>query len=237
MVLASTACFGQQEGAESGRNQVVKLVLTPNLIYSSAFVGSYERVMKENQTLSLTGGVAEFPKLFGGSNRFTVDRESSSSGFVAGVDYRFYMKKENRFVAPHGVYIGPYINYYNFHNDRQIRQSSAAVGSDLRLVTDVAFLNVGGQIGYQFVVNDRWTFDFIFFGPSISNYYLKLDLEGNFSPDEENEVIEEILEQFPLLKSLLDDETVTLHGTNSKWAPGYRFTAMIGYKFGRKKSK
>src|SRR6185436_5572035 len=189
MCGCSTCCIAQDPEGSSDRKQVIKLVLTPNLIYSSAFVFSYERVMKPWQTLSITAGYVEFPKLFGNSNHFEVQRENSKGGFMVGADYRFYMKKENRFAPPHGVYIAPFISYYNFTNQRDIRDLSSATTTTTRLVTDISFLNIGGQIGYQFVVNDRWTFDFIFFGPSISNYSLNLDLQGAYTVDQENEIV------------------------------------------------
>ena len=234
LLIAPFASHGQEQEGESNRNQIVKLVLTPNLIYNNAFVVSYERIIKENQTLSITGGVVQFPQIFSGSKLFS-QRESSGSGFTFGADYRFYLKKENKYKAPHGLYIAPFVSYYQFNNSRYLRDQTDVTATDVKFVTDIAFLNVGAQIGYQFVFNDRWTFDVIFIGPSISNYKLNLNLEGNYSVDKENEIVKELLDRFPLLNKLVDGNTLTLHGNNSSWAPGYRFSAMVGYKFGKKK--
>lgn len=235
LIIAPLALSAQDDVASSDRKNIIKLVLTPRMLYSDAYVLSYERVMKPYQTMNITAGLVKFPKLFDSSNSLNVQENTSSSGFTFGFDYRFYMHKENKFTAPHGIYLGPYISYYQFENDRLLRSISS--GSDVRFVTDIAFLNIGAQLGYQFVLNDRWTFDFIFVGPAITNYKLGLDLQGTLSVDEENELVQELLEQFPLLKDLIDDEDVTVKGTNTKWAPGYRFTAMVGYKFSIGKKK
>ncbi|HWA35683.1 MAG TPA: hypothetical protein VG737_16185, partial [Cyclobacteriaceae bacterium] len=54
---------------------------------------------------------------------------------------------------------------------------------------------------------------------------------------EENDLRDRILtalaDRFPLVKDLLGNESVDLHGTSNKWAGGFRYQMNIGYRFGR----
>ncbi len=230
MVLVPLVARPQADAANPKKN-VAKFVLSTNVFYSNAFVLGYERAINNTQSLNVVGGMLEFPTVFSGRDNIHVDEERSKGGFTGGVDYRFYLAKENKYIAPRGVYIGPFVSYYQFKKFWSLSTSTTAATLDGQM----AFLNIGGQIGYQFVVRDRFTFDFIFFGPSITNYRLNLNMQGDFTIDEENVIINEILDSFPLLDELVDDNEVTVHGTNSTWAAGYRLTCMIGYTFGRKK--
>jgi hypothetical protein len=44
-----------------------------------------------------------------------------------------------------------------------------------------------------------------------------------------------LTDRFPLIKDLLGNESVDVHGTSSKWAGGFRYQMNIGYRFGRAK--
>jgi hypothetical protein len=65
---------------------------------------------------------------------------------------------------------------------------------------------------------------------------LKARLDGDFDFDEEDliehELLLGLLERFPLLKELLEDEEIDLQGSNNKWAPGFRYQLNLGYRFG-----
>ena len=222
---------GQTDSTARIKKNVVKFVVTTNVFYANAFVLGYERAINSTQSLNIVGGRLEFPNVFSGRDIIEVDEERNKGGFTVGVDYRFYLPKENKHSAPRGVYIGPFVSYYQFKKFWTVSTSNSSANLDGQMI----FLNIGGQIGYQFVVKDRFTFDFIFFGPSITNYRLNLSMQGDFTIDEENVIINEILDSFPLLDDLVEGDDVTVHGTNSTWAPGYRLTCMIGYTFGRKK--
>jgi hypothetical protein len=95
-------------------------------------------------------------------------------------------------------------------------------------------------VGYQFVLNNRWTIDMVFAGPSFSYYKAKLGLEGNFTFDEndiQNEYLDKLLEKFPGLKNIFEGETVSASGNANKWGAGYRYQVNLGYHFGNKKKQ
>ena len=109
-----------QDAIENRRN-TIKLDLTSNLLFRNALNISYERVRRPNQTYAITVGYHEFPKVTSiGNGIETTDDSKKRTGFKVGGEYRFYLKKENKYQAPHGVYIGPYASYLNFNNERDL---------------------------------------------------------------------------------------------------------------------
>ncbi len=223
------------------RRNTIKLDLTSNLLFRNALNFSYERVRRPNQTYAITVGYQEFPKLVSiGSGIETTNDSKIRTGFKVGGEYRFYLKKENKYQAPHGVYIGPYVSYLNFNNERDLR-ITAEDGTvyDTFFKSNINVLNIGFQAGYQFVINDRWSIDLAFIGPSISRYSAKFRLDGDFDIDEEyeyqNDILKALVERFPLLDDLIKDKEVNQNGKMDTWSFGYRYQVLIGYRFGRKK--
>ncbi len=109
------------------------------------------------------------------------------------------------------------------------------------LKTKLSVLNLGFQLGYQFVLNDRWTIDLVFIGPSVSRYTSDMKLDGNFTPDEgddhANAIVDRLLDAFPMLDELVEEKQINAHGKTSSMSYGYRYQASFGYHFGRKKQR
>ena len=229
-----------QDAIENRRN-TIKLDLTSNLLFRNALNFSYERVRRPNQTYAITVGYQEFPKLTSiGTGIVTTDDSKKRTGFKVGGEYRFYLKKENKYQAPHGVYIGPYASYLNFNNERDIRiTADDGTVQDAFFKSNINVLNIGFQAGYQFVINDRFSIDLAFIGPSISRYSAKFRLDGDFDIDEEyeyqNDILKALVDRFPLLDDLIKDKEVDKNGKMDTWSFGYRYQVLIGYRFGHKK--
>ena len=207
-------------------------------IYPNSYIFSYERVTTPNQTFCISGGYEEFPDIIGVSSRTNVKDNLSKSGFKAGAEYRFYLKNENKYLAPRGVYIGPYLSYHDFYNKREIEVDVDGIKETAILKTDFSIFNVGFQLGYQFVISNRLTLDFVLVGPSISNYRANMKMEGDFTFDKEdieNEILLKMLDRFPMLDELLTNIEVTSQGTFDRWSYGWRYQFLIGYHFGKKK--
>jgi Protein of unknown function (DUF3575) len=225
--------------SDSTRKNTIKLDLTSYWLYRNAIVFSYERTVKPSQTFVVTAGVQQFPSL-GTLDSIDVTQSKRANGTKFGAEYRFYLKKENKYSAPHGVYLGPYFSYLNFKNTRGIEVNNDGTIEKGDLTTKLSVVNIGVQLGYQFVINNRWTLDFVFVGPSISNYFAKMNLDGNFTfdrEDVENEVIDALIQKFPGLEDLINDKEISDNGKISTWGYGYRYQFQIGYHFGRKKNK
>lgn len=221
------------------RRNTLKIDLTGNLLYKNTYHLSFERVIKENQSFVLSAGYQEFPRLTNLGQNVDGKKEDDRGGYKVGGEYRFYLRKENKFAAPRGVYIGPYFTALGFKSDRAIVYSGSDVPEEANLNSRANILSIGGQLGYQFVFNDRWTLDLVLIGPSFSRYNFKVKLDGDFefdAGDVENEILQAILEKYPLLTDLLNEKELDSSGTLDTWAFGYKYQFLVGYRFGKYKN-
>ena len=240
IVIGVTGASGCAQDTLSlpGRRNTIKVEFTSFALYRQPIVLSYERVVKRNQSMVFTAGLQKFPAVLNLGQGIFVSRDISASGHKLGFEYRFYLKKENKFAAPRGVYIGPYISYLGFSNQRDLTVDVNGTPESATLKTRFSIINPGVQLGYQFVLNNRWAIDLIFIGPSVSNYRGKMTLEGNFTFDPENvqnEILQNMIDRFPALEDLLTDGTVDREGTINTWSYGFRYQIHVGYHFGRKR--
>lgn len=236
-LLIPMQAFTQSDTVALRRN-TVKLDITSRWLYRQAYVISYERVINPRRTMGLIIGYQTLPEVRFFGDNITVNRDIRAAGFKLGAEYRFYLARENKYAAPRGVYLGPYLSFNNFHNEREITVDNAGTPEYATLTSNINVLNVGVQLGYQFVFNDRWTLDFSFLGPALSNYNASLDLAGtyNFDPDNiSSEILEDLVTRFPALGDLLGGSTVTSNGRMNTWAAGFRYQLLVGYRFGKRK--
>src|SRR6187551_30542 len=122
--LTLTVSVGQKRDSLPGRLNTIKLNLVSRWLYSDSYVFSYERITKPNQSFAVMGGVVYFPSIHDFGSSIKVKEERNKKGYVYGGEYRFYLRKENKFAAPHGVFVGPYVNYFHFSNDRNLVYTS-----------------------------------------------------------------------------------------------------------------
>jgi hypothetical protein len=214
---------------------IIKLNLTSNILYQSPLI-EYERLVKKNQSFSVQLGIVALP--FGsskGSDSLYYESSVKKSGYSITLDYRFYLIKENKDPAPHGVYIGPYVGYYSFDNERNMRIGSSP--DPLLLSTQVQVLSIGAQLGYQFVLGKqkRWTIDCIVVGPSLTKYAVNMKLTGNIDPSKIDENLQKILEgiasKFPLVGDLLKNQEGDFKGKSDTWSAGFRYSIHAGFRF------
>lgn len=230
--------FSQVPDPVAYRKNAIRIEATSALIYRNAFVFSYERMIKKNQSLILTAGYQELPGLSGYADSIKAIKKGSNTGYKFGAEYRFYMAKENKYASPHGLYIGPYFSTVGFNNSTDISVNSGGVIESGTVNSNIRILNLGFEMGYQFALSNRWNLDLVFAGPSISSYDIKTKLNGNFTFDPsniQNETLQNIMNKFPGLKSLFENETVSSSGRLKKWGPGFRYQINIAYRFGKKK--
>jgi hypothetical protein len=232
--------LGEKHRPDDGCYNNVKLNISSWLLYNNTLVPAFERRINKHQTFSIYGGYMELPSLLKVNlNRVEVKDNLEKSGYMIGGDYRFYLARENEYAPPHGLYIGPYISYYHFHNKRDIKVTdSAGNPGNLLLTSTFTNFNIGFQLGYQFVFAHHITLDLILIGPAVSNYSAKLNLDGNVNPQDaqfyNQEIVDALINRYPMLNKLLENKTVSASGNGDAWAPGFRYCIFIGYCFGRK---
>jgi hypothetical protein len=183
VILSSHKANAQENDDGLSRRNTIKYHAISSALYADeSFVLSYERITKPNQSFAIMAGFVRFPLSTSLGSAINITSDGDKSGFMFGGEYRFYLKKENKYPAPHGVFIGPYINTYRFGNDRTLTftPEDGSPPKEAMLSSNISVINIGFQMGYQFVINNRWTIDMVFIGPSLSQYYLKARLDGDF---------------------------------------------------------
>lgn len=236
-LLISSANVFSQSASRDFKNSV-KFNVSNTLLYDNSYQFSYERILKENQSINVFAGYQEFPLItvdLGEDNSFA--KNSNRTGFSVGADYRFYLGSVNKHSAPRGVYLAPFISFFQFKTDRNITHTNQTTGevSYANLTSKFNLTNIGGELGYQFVLWDRLVIDCVLFGPSATIYKFNTKLDGHVSGLDDNEiyqkVIQAIKDKFPGVEGITGDEGVERKGVQSITAVGFRYNISIGYRF------
>ncbi len=216
----------------------VKFNITNPLLYDNSYQFSYERIIKENQTINVFAGYQEFQLIdLNLVDNVNFNKTNSRKGYSIGADYRFYLGSINKYKAPRGVYLAPFISYFQFDTNRGFTYTNpdSKVVDTANLDTKLGLTNVGGELGYQFVLWDRFVIDCVLFGPSVSYYKFNVKSDGNIPELDDNElaqkVIEAIKNKFPTIGSLSDGKGITKSGVQSVTSLGFRYNISIGYRF------
>lgn len=216
---------------------LIKFNVSSFLLYDNCYMFSYERVLNRKKSISLFGGVQQFPAdLKLGNDSAKLNKVDSRTGYAVGAEFRFYLSKENKYDAPRGVFIAPYISFVKYGNERTITYThSNGTVDNVGLNTNIRFLNIGASLGYQFILWRRFVIDAVMFGPALTHYKFQADISGNLTVDEDGKLTEDIIEaikdKLPMLGELIDSKSIERDGTQKFWAPGFRYTISIGYFF------
>lgn len=238
LLLASGYGYGQLQWDSLQRRNVIKFNPTPMLLWGNVknVTISYERLIKPNQSVALQVGYLLFPRLTGDTLAGLVSLTTShKNGVNVSVDYRYYPFSRNRRPAPDGLYVGGYLSYYgfNFKNNFDILHTTVDQNGAFEGKLNIG--NLGFELGYQFLFWKRLSLDLLMFGPSISYYNAAFDVSGNLDEsqieDINKELVDKLLNRFPLLKSLFSGETLTFTGVRSSLNTGFRYSIQVGFAF------
>jgi Protein of unknown function (DUF3575) len=218
---------------------IIKLSISSWLLYPSSFHMGYERVLDANHSIYIFGGYNQFPvKLDLGIQSTSFTDARNKTGYSIGAEYRFYLPKENKYNAPHGIYLAPYISYYNFSSNNTLTHTDTnGVKTSANLDMSIGLLNVGFELGYQFVIAKRFIIDAEMFGPSFTYYSFEAVIHGNIAGSTQNETLQAVLDalkaKFPLLNDLSSSKQVYSNGSATEKFPavGFRYAVSIGYRF------
>ena len=246
VVLASVLCVRTSllaQPIDSTRTKQYKNVIRYNLSGALIFgfnrniIFGYERIIGKNQSISVNFGKVSFPDIVSFStDSVSVSNDIKNKGTNFSIDWRFYLSKENKYMPPHGIYIGPYYSYNGFNRENNYTLKRASGMSELvttRLDFDIH--TIGAEMGYQFVLWKRLALDFVLVGPGISSYKLTAKYEGSLSEQDRerlNNAVEKLITQkFPGMNFVMANEELNANGILDTWDIGFRYLIHIGFLF------
>jgi hypothetical protein len=217
---------------------VIKFNPTPMILWDWKNVTfSYERILKHHQSISFELGYLVFPKLVEDTLIDLVNITSSEkSGVNATIEYRFYLTKLNTRPVPAGLYIGPYLTYYQYQFKNGLDVFPATVDTTGMIKGNFWSFNLGVELGYQFVFWKRLTLDLVMVGPSVSYYGGKMeitaDLDGSQIQQINEELYDKLITRFPGLTTLsTSGKTFQETGKLDIFRLGFRYLVQIGFHF------
>ncbi len=225
-----------QKTRDTTYKNVIKYNISNPLIFGlGSVIFGYERVINPRQTLSIYLGRAVLPSFsIVTSDTFSLSGNKVKGGFHFASEYRFYLAKENKFKAPHGVYIGPYYSYNHFTNSNNWNIKSNAFNGSVSTDLTLNVHTVGFEIGYQFMLGKRFTLDMILGGPGFAFYNLNANLNGNLSVTDRQELYkrlnDKLGEKIPGYSIINIDKNFQAKGNSSTASLNYRYMINIGFR-------
>jgi len=239
-LLAVSICHGQTDSLKQMRQykNVVRYNLSGALVFGldRYVVFGYERVIKPNQSISVNFGGVSLPKLLSvNTDSFSLTKDNKSNGFNVSVDYRFYLGKENKYMAPRGAYIGPYYSFNSFTRDNQWQHTNGTGSSYVNSHTTLNINTVGFQFGYQLILWKRMALDFALVGPGFGFYRYKASFDSNVTPENKEELLDGLkqllTQKFPGMNYVFADKEFDANGVMRTNTLGYRYIIHVGYLF------
>jgi hypothetical protein len=229
-------CNGQADTVKTLKNTVLINVSNPLIFGSRYKVIGYERVIKDYQTASVSIGTFGFPKLKEfSSDSLGLSEQYHDRGFHISFDYRFYLKNENKHVAPRGVYVGPYYAFNSFSRDMTWDLNTTNFTGEVITNIDLRANLVGLQLGYQFILWKRLSIDLILMGPSVWFLNLKTGFDTSLSSEDETLMLEKLNE---MLKEKFPGSDLVIQGggfqakkTTRTSVMGFRYLINLGFRF------
>ncbi|HEY5748779.1 MAG TPA: hypothetical protein VIU12_22070 [Chryseolinea sp.] len=239
LFFLSNVCLAQKANTESGKayKNVVRFNLTNFLLFGPGnIIFGYERVVSPSQSFSINIGPAALPSLLSiNTDSVNITKQSNKSGFNVSADYRFYLRSENKYRAPHGLYIGPYFMYNKTRkeSDWEFVRSS---GTDyVNTETNFTVVGAGLELGYQFVFFKRMTLDLVLIGPGMARYSINAKIDGSLDDAEKKQLyqaLQQALEnKYPGMSVVLDDQEINANGRLGVTSVGFRYLIQVGFRF------
>ena len=223
---------------QHAKKNIIRYNLSGGLLFGfdKTVILGYERVLRPNRSISMNIGTSALPKLISIiTDSFQLKSDIKNRGMNFSVDYRFYLQKENKYIAPRGVYIGPYYSFNTFDRDNSWEINNS---SNTRVVTTGSRFDIhtiGAELGYQFIFWKKMALDLVLVGPGISSYKLSTSIDGNLNSGEREQLqsaIQQLIQQkFPGMNFVFADEAINASGVLNTWSIGFRYLIHIGFNF------
>lgn len=217
---------------------IIRYNLSGALLFGAGryIVLGYERLVGRNQSFSINVGRAALPKLISiNTDSFNVNKDRKRNGVNVSVDYRFYLGKENKFLPPHGLYIGPYYSYNQFTNAVTWQYKNGAARNGINTDTKFTINTVGFELGYQFILWKRLALDMVMVGPGLGFYNYKASFESNVDPATKDQILEGLkqllTQKFPGMNFVFSNKEISSSGVLRSNALAYRYIIHLGFNF------
>ena len=216
---------------------VIKWNPTPMMLWSKKnLTFSYERILNKKQSVTFSLGYLEFGQLVGDTvARIVTITDRQKQGINASVEYRFYLMNRNANPIPDGLYIAPYFSFYGYSFSNGLELVGSEEPAFARMDGNFYSFNLGGELGYQFVLWKRLTLDLVLVGPSTSYYGGQLNIKGELNLDDiknmNEDLYNKIKEKYPMVDQFLINKSFKKDGKLDLFSVGYRYFFQIGFHF------
>lgn len=215
-------------------SNIIRFNPTPMLVWGNLrnITFSYEHTLKRNQSFAVQAGYLEFsPSLTDTVLLITESDKGNRFGLNLAFDYRFYPAKLNKFNAPRGLYMGTYLSYYGFQTSRDVRMLNSDPERSGNFQMNFNFVNLGVELGYQFIFWNHLAVDLLMFGPSLTATLNSVKYDGVLTEADKQQIKDKLQqvgkEEYPLLGQLdFNGEKQSLD-----FRLFFRYAIMIGYRF------
>jgi hypothetical protein len=234
----NSVSYGQEvKDSVRALKNTIRVNITNPLIFGSKYsVIGFERVVNKHQTFSVDIGRFAMPKFFNpNTDTINIGHSYADKAFTIAFEYRFYLKRENKYDAPRGIYVGPYYSYIYFDRKNTWSMNTAnftgSVNTDLRMNLNL----VGAQLGYQFIIKKRIALDLILIGPGLWFYDVKATLNTTLDGEDEAALFKKLNEiiasKLPGHEILIQPGDINANGTSRSAFPGFRYMVRLGFRF------
>jgi len=235
-IILSPPCYGQADTGKMFMNTIRINVSNPMMFGWKFNVLGYERVINDHQSASVSFGRTAFPQFSTpNADSLGITNQSNDKGVNMSMDYRFYLKNENKHRAPRGIYLGPYYAYNTFSRsvswDLNTSTYSGSVDTDIKLGAHL----IGAQMGVQFILWKRLAIDMIMMGPGWWYFSMKTKFDTSLSAEDETLLLEKLntmlKEKFPGSDFVFQGDG--FEAKRSSWTsiPGFRYMINLGFRF------
>ena len=240
-LVAAIPTYSQTAKTDSSRKiykNVVRYNLSGALLFGvdKYIVVGYERVLSPRKSVSINFGAAAMPKLISiVTDSFKTEKSGDRKGYNISIDYRFYLGKENKFDAPHGVYIGPYYSYNHFDNKQDWLHVGSSGTTNVTTNSKFNINTIGFEVGYQFIIGKHFAIDMVMVGPGLGFYKYQATFASNLTEAQKeqlrNALKQMLTQKFPGMNYVFSDQKLDADGVMKSSSIGYRYIIHIGYNF------
>jgi Protein of unknown function (DUF3575) len=237
LLITSFTASAQSDTSKKEFKNTIRFNITNPMLFSSDFyLFGYERVIKKHQSFSVSVGRISFPSLLGiDFDSLKLNGQSNDGGINVSLDYRFYLRKENKYNSPRGVYLGPYYAFNRFSRDLNWDLSTTGYNGEVNTSFSLTANLIGLQLGYQFIISNRIAIDMILMGPGAWFFSLKSDFETTLSEEDEalllGKLNEAIRNNFPGSDLVLQGGGFEAKRTTTTSSMGFRYMINLGFRF------